>query len=45
MTILNILFNWAGMNRYAANAIAIVSVSIWNYSLNLKFGWRTTGAN
>jgi dolichol-phosphate mannosyltransferase len=40
--ILNILFNRLGMNRYLANAIAIVLVTIWNYTLNLKLGWRTS---
>jgi dolichol-phosphate mannosyltransferase len=39
--ILNVLFNWFGTNRYVANAIAIVLVTVWNYSLNLKLGWRT----
>jgi dolichol-phosphate mannosyltransferase len=39
--ILNILFNRLGMNRYAANGIAIVLVTAWNYTLNLKLGWRT----
>jgi dolichol-phosphate mannosyltransferase len=38
--ILNILFNRVGLNRYAANAIAIVLVTVWNYTLNLKLGWR-----
>jgi dolichol-phosphate mannosyltransferase len=39
--ILNGLFNWLGMNRYAANAIAILVVTIGNFTLNLKLGWRT----
>jgi dolichol-phosphate mannosyltransferase len=43
--ILNILFNWLGTNRYIANAIAICLVSISNYYLNLKLGWRTTDAD
>jgi dolichol-phosphate mannosyltransferase len=43
--ILNILFNWLGTNRYIANAIAICLVSVSNYYLNLKLGWRTTAAN
>jgi dolichol-phosphate mannosyltransferase len=41
IVILNVLFNRLGTNRYAANAIAIVLVTIWNYTLNLKLGWRT----
>ena len=40
--ILNVLFNWFGMNRYVANAIAILTVTIWNYTLNVKLGWRTS---
>jgi len=40
--ILNVLFNRFEMNRYLANAIAIVLVTIWNYTLNLKLGWRTS---
>jgi dolichol-phosphate mannosyltransferase len=39
--ILNGLFNRLGMNRYAANALAILVVTIWNFTLNLKLGWRT----
>jgi dolichol-phosphate mannosyltransferase len=39
--ILNGLFNRLGMNRYAANAIAILVVTLWNFTLNLKLGWRT----
>jgi dolichol-phosphate mannosyltransferase len=37
--ILNVLFNYAGMNRYLANAVAIVSVTGWNYLLNRKLNW------
>ncbi len=37
--ILNVLFNYAGMNRYLANAIAIVAVTGWNYLLNRKLNW------
>ena len=39
---LNMLFNLFGMDRYLANGIAIVLVTAWNYSLNLKLGWRTS---
>lgn len=37
--VLNVLFNYAGMNRYLANAIAIASVTGWNYLLNRKLNW------
>jgi dolichol-phosphate mannosyltransferase len=43
--ILNVLFNWFGMNRYAANAVAIVVVTIWNYTLNIKLGWRISAGD
>ncbi len=42
--ILNVLFNYLGMNRYLANLIAIVCVSMWNFWLNLKLSWRVTDA-
>lgn len=28
------------MNLYAANFIAIFLISLWNFWMNLKFGWR-----
>ena len=40
--LLNLQFNLLGMNRYLANAIAIVAVTGWNYWLNLKISWRAT---
>jgi dolichol-phosphate mannosyltransferase len=43
--ILNVLFNRLGLNRYAANAIAILLVTVWNYTLNLKLGWRTASVD
>jgi dolichol-phosphate mannosyltransferase len=41
VVILNLLFNLAGMNRYIANAIAIVAVTAWNYGLNKRLNWAT----
>ncbi len=38
--LLNLQFNLLGMNRYLANAIAIVIVTGWNFWLNLKLSWR-----
>ena len=38
--LLNIQFNWLGMNRYLANAVAIAAVTGWNFWLNLKLSWR-----
>jgi dolichol-phosphate mannosyltransferase len=44
VVLLNVQFNLLGMNRYVANAIAIGIVTAWNYILNLKLAWRTTGS-
>jgi dolichol-phosphate mannosyltransferase len=38
--LLNLQFNILGMNRYLANAVAIVAVTGWNFYLNLKLSWR-----
>ena len=40
--ILNMLFNVFGVNRYVANLIAIAVVTLWNFWINLKLGWRVT---
>jgi len=40
--LLNFLFNTFGINRYAANFIAIAVVTLWNFWLNLKLSWRVT---
>jgi dolichol-phosphate mannosyltransferase len=40
--ILNLLFNYGGLDRYAANAIAIAAVAAWNYLLNRALAWRAT---
>jgi dolichol-phosphate mannosyltransferase len=42
--LLNLQFNLLGMNRYLANAVAIALVTGWNFWLNLKLSWRSTGA-
>jgi dolichol-phosphate mannosyltransferase len=42
VVLLNIQFNWLGMNRYVANCIAILIVTAWNYLANVRFGWRST---
>jgi putative flippase GtrA len=39
LLILNLLFNYAGLNRYFANAIGILCVTGWNYGLNRKLNW------
>jgi len=39
VVLLNLFFNFAHMNRYAANALAIGAVTGWNYWLNRKLNW------
>lgn len=38
--LLNLQFNLLGINRYAANAVAIGLVTGWNFWLNVKLSWR-----
>lgn len=40
--LLNFLFNTLTINRYLANLLAIVLVTIWNFWINLKLSWRIT---
>ena len=42
LLILNILYNYFGVNKYVANLIAIAIVTIWNFWFNLKLSWRVT---
>lgn len=44
VAILNVLFNLFDMNRYLANAVAILSVTGWNYLMNRKLNWATKPA-
>jgi len=37
--LLNLQVHTMGLNVYLANFIAIVLVSLWNFLLNLRFGW------
>jgi dolichol-phosphate mannosyltransferase len=39
---LNLFYNVFGINRYVANFMAIVIVTLWNFWLNLKLSWRVT---
>lgn len=39
VALLNVLFNYGHLNRYLANALAIVAVTGWNYWLNRKMNW------
>jgi dolichol-phosphate mannosyltransferase len=40
--ILNVVYNFVCHNQYIANFIAIASVTLWNFWLNLKLSWRVT---
>lgn len=42
VVLLNIQFNWLGIDRYVANAVAIAVATFWNYQVNKRLGWRTT---
>ncbi len=42
LIILNLLYNYAHINQYLANLIAIAIVTIWNFWFNLKMSWRVT---
>jgi dolichol-phosphate mannosyltransferase len=39
VVLLNVLFNYAGLDRYVANAVAIAIVTGWNYTLNSRLNW------
>jgi dolichol-phosphate mannosyltransferase len=41
VVLLNLMFNRLGMNRYVANAVAIGTVTAWNYLLNRALAWRS----
>ena len=40
--LVNLMFNVFGMNAYLANLIAIVTVTLWNFWINMKLSWRVT---
>jgi dolichol-phosphate mannosyltransferase len=40
--LVNLMFNVLGMNEYLANLIAIATVTLWNFWINLKLSWRVT---
>ncbi len=43
--LVNLLFNYFGMNEYLANLIAIAAVTMWNFWINTKLSWRVTEVN
>ncbi len=40
--LVNLLFNVFGVNEYLAKLIAIVTVTLWNFWINMKLSWRVT---
>lgn len=40
LILINIQFNWFGVNRYLANATSIVATTFWNYFMNKRLGWK-----
>lgn len=40
--LVNVMFNVFGINEYLANLIAIATVTLWNFWINLKLSWRVT---
>jgi dolichol-phosphate mannosyltransferase len=44
VVLLNLQFNLLGMNRYVANAVAIVAVTAWNYAVTRALAWRSAEA-
>jgi dolichol-phosphate mannosyltransferase len=42
LTLLQLIYNLIIHDRYIANLVAIVSVTLWNYWFNLKLSWRVT---
>jgi dolichol-phosphate mannosyltransferase len=42
VTLLNVLFNFAHLDRYVANAIAIAAVTGWNYWFSRKLNWAAS---
>lgn len=41
--LLNVEMRYMHMNMYVGNLVAILVVSVWNFCMNLKFGWTRTG--
>ncbi|WP_353258094.1 glycosyltransferase [Prochlorothrix hollandica] len=40
--ILNVFFNQLSLNAYIANFLAIALVTLWNFWLSVRLGWRVT---
>jgi dolichol-phosphate mannosyltransferase len=44
VVLLNVQFNLLGMNRYLANAVAILVVTAWNFLVSRALAWRSARA-
>ena len=44
VVLLNVQFNLLGMNRYLANAVAILVVTAWNFLVSRALAWRSAQA-
>ncbi len=44
VVLLNVQFNLLGMNRYLANAVAILTVAAWNFLVSRALAWRSAQA-
>src|SRR5579859_7230833 len=40
VVLLNLQVYWLHLNVYVANFVSIIAVSVWNFWMNLKFGWK-----
>ncbi|MEG3977072.1 glycosyltransferase [Microcoleus sp. herbarium8] len=40
--LVNVMFNFLGINEYLATLIAIAAVTLWNFWINMKLSWRVT---
>lgn len=45
LLLFNLLFTKLGMDKYLANLIAIATVTLWNFWINMKLSWRVTDVN
>ena len=42
LALLNVFYNFFGINEYYAKILAIAMVTIWNFWINLNLSWRVT---
>ncbi|MCP5516954.1 MAG: GtrA family protein [Verrucomicrobiales bacterium] len=39
--LLQVQVTWLSMDVYLANLVSIIAVSVWNFAMNLRFGWKS----